>query len=653
MIKKIVIAFFICLSIEAQINDKALENFNSSSFQDITKFDNSDVTIIFDRSYIDIRKENGLQVYKTIHRKIKIHSLYGLENYNKLYIPIINNFKTNLEFVDCKAKVLKENKKNVTTNSDKIITTSLPANAPFFYKVKGKVRMLAIEDLNIGDEVEYIYTTKQAHDVRSFVNFYKTDRIEYTSNDYCLEKSLFIDAKKFNVKIWPYNFKNGVDRNTNFVDEENVYKVSLKNIKPSIREIYSFSYLHEPYLFYEISSFENNESDDTWEDFAKYFKPKRQDTKKNYILNGQSIQNALDELDTINSTKKKYQEILNKINKPIEDNFYLYENIKDDIDVAWGYAKIISKTAKKLQLPINFHFVISKKHGDLDKSLVNLYQFNTIICSFKNEQGKIDYFPLIEPYSTFNDIRKEYQQTECFTIKQDSEGKRTNEFGFIPLLEKGDFQKKVHITLKETKPDTLKLTVNESVKFSGHSWLEVKPIISHVIRDSVKTKKRLKIFAKNQIVLSEKIDSVYNIKYSKKEDSFSFEYQYDLSKQLKSNSHYFNISPKYFFEKDFFTPYYQKSKRINKGYFTNEFDTNYYFSFENSNNTWLENKSLKKSLSNKFGNVTSTYNDKNNIIEASIKLNFTQPEFEPQDWNEVLNLREAMYDFLNSKFYFK
>ena len=652
MIKKLLFGFIcLSLSINAQINNEALGNFTNSSFQDVNQRDDSDVTIIFDRTYIDIKKEKKInEIYTTVHRKIKIHSLFGLEHYNKLYIPTFNDLSNKLEYVDCKAKTLKKNKTTVATGNESMVTTTLPANAPFFYKMKGKVKMLAIKDVNIGDEVEYVYTTKQTYYSDDY--FYKTDKIEFGNSNYCLEKSLFINVKKnLNVNIWPYNFHDGTTRNSNFLNE-NGYKVSLKNIQPNFHEIYGQPNLHNPYLFYEIKNTESKGLNDTWEDFAKYFKPKRQDTKKNYVLNGKSIENALDELNTTYSNQKKYQNILNHINKPLEENFHVYNDIKGDIGVAWSYAKVISKTAKKLNLPINFHFVISKNNGKLDKSLVSLYQFDTIICSFKNEDGSTTYFPLLEPYSNLNDIRKEYQQTECFTIEQDLNGKRTHRFNTIPLLKAGDFQKKVEVTLNETTSGTLKFTINESLKFSGHSWLEIKPLISYTVNDSSEVNKRLKSFVENQIVLKSKTDSIYNLNYSKKEDSFSINYQYKISKRITSISSYFNLSPNQFFEKDFFTPYYLKSKRINKGYFTNEFNMVYLFSFK-GNCSWQENKLLKSSIINEFGSANSTYNYSNNKLETSVKLNLKKAEFEPSHWSEILDLRETVYNFLNTKFYFK
>ena len=650
MTKKLLFGFlFLSFSVIAQMNTEGLENFNTATFQDIEKKEDRDVTIIFDRTYIDVKKKSTIEVFKTTHRKIKIHSQHGLENYNKLYIPTINSFDTKIGFVDCKVKTLKEGNTTVLTASKNMISTTLPANAPFFYKVSGEVKMLAIKDVNIGDEIEYIFTTKQTFDYSNY--FYKMGKVNFEANDHCLEKSLFIFSKKFNVKIWPYNFKNGVTRTSDFsyVDGQ---KVSLKNINPNYNELYGRSNLDSPYVFYEVSSIENTKSNDTWKDFAKYLKPKRQDIRKNYVLDGKTIAKALDEIDTIQNTEGKYKSILDKINIPIEKHFYNYNDIKGDIDVALSYAKVISKTSKKLGLPINFHFVISKNNGKLDKSLVNLYQFDTILCSFINNNGNVNYFPLLEPYSSFNDIRKEYQQSECFTINQDLNGNRTYKFDFIPKLETGYFQKEVYLSLKQKEADTLNFSVKEALKFSGHSWTEIKPIISYVLEDSLKVKKRLKSFIENQVVLSNKLDSIYNINYSKKENIFTVDYQYDIKKQIQSKNQYFKISPILFFEKDFHTPYFMKKGRTSNGYLTDEFNTNYLFSFD-GNCEWQENNLLRSSTTNELGNVKSTYKYVNKKIESSVKLTVEKTEFKPQQWEKMVDLREAMYDFLNSNLYFK
>ena len=80
--------------IQAQLSNEAWDNFTESTFEETTDNNTSDVTIIYDRTYIDINQtrvqaELKVEVLKTIHRKIKINSLYGLEKYNKLYIPTI------------------------------------------------------------------------------------------------------------------------------------------------------------------------------------------------------------------------------------------------------------------------------------------------------------------------------------------------------------------------------------------------------------------------------------------------------------------------------------------------------------------------------------------------------------------------------------
>lgn len=646
---------FICFSknITAQLSNEAWDNFSKSSYEVISDQATSDVTVIFERTYIDINevKQKGelkVEVLKTVHRKIKINSLYGLEQYNKLYIPTISDLNFNIEYIKCKAQTLKEDTSIVQTDNNNFVNTTLPANAPFFYKLDGEVKMLAIKDVNVGDQIEYVFTTRQLIEGDPYY-FYKTDRVAFSDNEYYIEKSIIIDAKKYITKIWPYNFKNNITRKSNF-DYNEGKKITLKNIRPKSTELYSNPYLDEPYLRYMISK-SKSEKDDTWESFTKHFKPSRRSTRKQYILNGESISSTIRDIDTIGSSLEKYKTLLKKINQPLEKNFYVYDNIRDDIEVAWSYAQVLSKTLSKIKLPINFHFVCNKNYNNLDKSYVTLYQFDNIICSF-NYENKTYFFPLIEPYSNLNDIRKEFQNTKCLTIAQDQFGKRSFSFEIVPEMEKGQFERTINLNLIELKENTIKLKINEKLSYTGNSWLNIKPIISHIVKDSSNTTKNLKYFVESLIKDEHEIDSLYNFSYKKITEKLNLEYSYDITKSL--NPKIIDLSPNEFIEDDYQTPFHVKNQRLKNGYLNNEFRTVYTFNFNLSENfTWIENNVLKNETSNPYGYLKTDYKLNTGNLKATLSLSFKNEKFKPEDWILIKKLRDEANNFLSSKFYFK
>ncbi len=218
-----------CPIVYAQIINEPFNNYASSKFENIENVENMDVIILYDRTYYET-KAIGEQVIqnKVIHRKIKINSLHGLEKFNKLYIPTFNDLDHNLKYISCKAKVLKKDGKVIQQDTSNFVSTTLPANAPFFYKKEGKVKMLALSNIKIGDQIEYVYKIQHIYNY-SANYFYKHDFVPFSSGNYCLEKSIYFQPPGFNVKIWPFNFHNGISKNTNFTYKDG-FKITLNNM---------------------------------------------------------------------------------------------------------------------------------------------------------------------------------------------------------------------------------------------------------------------------------------------------------------------------------------------------------------------------------------------------------------------------------------
>ncbi len=649
--------YFIACAAYAQFTTKpeAWDNYKTSVYEEISNNTESDATILFDRTYFQVAKTNydKVELLTTIHRKIKINSLNGLEQFNKLYIPTYNDLHYTLEMIDCKAKTLKKGENDIITNISELVTTTLPANTPFYYKVKGEVKMLALNDINVGDEIEYIYSVKHSYDIPSEF-FYKTDRVVYSSKNYCLEKSLFFNNNNtFNMKLWPHNFHNGITANTDF-EYQSWKKVSLTHIPTQSDELYSLASLDEPYLNYIISS-ETNAKDDTWEDFTKNFKPRRHETKHSSIFNGESILEALSTLEDISSKHSRFQAILNKINKPLQEHFSQYDDIKNNINISWTYAKIISKTLKKLHMPVNLHFVVSKQYGKLDKSYVTLYQFDNIIASFTGKYGKTYYIPILEPYSKFNDIRAEFQNTECFTIKQDEKGVRTYEFGRIPRFnEDSRFSKHVDVTLVNETSDTLFLAIKEHLKYTGNTWTDIKPYIKHMLNKKEDNLDLLKQFIENQIVSFEHIDSIQNIVFNSTDSNFTLNYQYNISHEIRKSSSIIELNPNQFIQNNFYTPYHLRNNRTRNGYLFDEYNKDFKLSFNLGNRyTWIEHSLIAQAKNNEIGNVKCTYFINNNGVSMHLASDIKEEQFSKNEWHKIMELRDLSYNFLNTNLYFK
>lgn len=642
-------------SASAQVHQDAWDNYHNSTYQATDNIEHSDVTILYDRTYIHTVKkpvEERVELVKTVHRKIKINSLSGLEKFNKLYIRTFNEYDFKIDILECKAKTIKPQNRVVETDVSQFVTSTLPANAPFYYKIDGEVQMLAINDINIGDVVEYIYTTITTYETKPEY-FYETNKVPFSTKNYCLEKSIFFTTKGYTLKLWPHNFHNGLNPNSDFTFE-NGKRIELKNIKAKSNELYSNSLRDNPYLIYMISN-DKEEKEMTWKDFAEDFKPRKKEIKNTFIFNGESISKTLKKVENIKSSQRKLQVILNKINQPIEENFDQYEGLKNNIHVAWSYAKVLSKVFKSIHMPINFHFVVSKHYGKFDPSYVALDQFDNIILSFVDHRGDEIYMPLLEPYSKLNDIGIEFQNTSCLTIKQDESGNRTHTYSTIPEFKQdSDFSKNIDIQLKQETQDSLWLTVKETLQFTGNTWLEVQPYVLFIKNDSNYTPKEFTSFIEYHFENTTYLDSIQNIEYTKLENGVKLEYSYGIGLEKESPSSIVSINPNWFILDNFYTPYHLRNQRTNQGYLLDEHNTSYQFTFNLGDSyTWIENKLFNKEKDHNIGRVISSTTHLDNQVSANYSINYKLERFTPEQWSQLLELRDISYYFLNTNFYFK
>ena len=56
--------------------------------------------------------------------------------------------------------------------------------------------MLAVEEVSIGDEIEYIYSIRRVYDTYPKY-FYDARQVAFSSSFECLEKSIFFESRDF------------------------------------------------------------------------------------------------------------------------------------------------------------------------------------------------------------------------------------------------------------------------------------------------------------------------------------------------------------------------------------------------------------------------------------------------------------------------
>jgi hypothetical protein len=154
---------------------------------------------ILEYVYDDDRKQN-LVMYYMKHTIVKVNTQEAIEDFNKIYIPTGGT----LEVVNMKARsITKDGKVTTLTKSDIKVTENEETGADYQY--------FAMEGLEIGSEVEYLYTLK--YDAQLFGN-------EILQSDYPKKNTEFdlYTPENLEFAVKSYNGLAEMKPDTNFKD---------------------------------------------------------------------------------------------------------------------------------------------------------------------------------------------------------------------------------------------------------------------------------------------------------------------------------------------------------------------------------------------------------------------------------------------------
>ena len=536
-----------------------------------------------------------------------------------------------------------------------MVETTLPANVPFFYKKKGKYTMLAIEGIQVGDEVEYIYTIKRQWDIKPDL-YYNTQKISFTNNFFCKEKSVFLNStkNKYEYKITPYNFSDGKNFNSNF-KYENGYKITLNNIQKITREWFSSKYYTDPYIFIHTArQIEKNKI--SWEELITDFNNKKALGKKAKIFDGLSPDKIAKKISEIKGIDKKLAFVLQKMNQPLEDNYYTFEeNIEGDIEVIWSYAQGFARICKQIEYPINIHLVVDKNYGQLKKEIISTYQFDAIYISYKNEKGKTNYIPVMLPYSKINDIKTAHFNSECLTIHQNYKGKIDYTFEHLKTQKPvNSIEKKLDIYLNFIENDSLTLDITDHVIFNKEAWINIRPQIRSIIEDTVYAKKRWYYLVENSLINHEPLDSIEDIQYSYTDSTFKISYSYTIGIPVEKHISLLSFKLKNFVYSSYKIPYAMRNKRLLKGYLIDEPMVSYSFNFSGDQQfKWIENDQFSIQLDNPLASFSSTYQKKYGLLNTQATMQYKTESFEPSEWGNIRSVNDKMNFYLQQNIYFR
>ncbi len=163
---------------------------------------------------------NTLLQYYTIHTKIQVNTHEAVEIYNKHYMPM--NRVISIE--DLRARVIT---KDGVKEIEKIDLKDYDSDDDY-----SSYKYFAIEGVEIGSQIEYIYTFKMAPQLEGGREFFQSD--ELTLN--CEFNIICEDKMFFNTKS--YNGFGAIQLDTTIAGK-NHYFVKMPEIKPLKQELYA------------------------------------------------------------------------------------------------------------------------------------------------------------------------------------------------------------------------------------------------------------------------------------------------------------------------------------------------------------------------------------------------------------------------------
>lgn len=214
--------------------------------------------IMLDHRIVETAFDEGSPVtYSTHHMIIRLNTDYAIEYYNKVYIPMTNVYE------------LKEFRARFISKDGKIHTMDVEKNVKDVdnYNNAGPYKIYALEGIEIGGEIEYIYTVEKewrGFGTESFRSNFDYRKIEL---DIYSPQHLKYDAKSYNglPEIKPTDDDN---------NDKRLWRMRAENIQGYEDEQYSSSNASYPRVEYKFAyNTDNSRSKrlNTWQDAAETF----------------------------------------------------------------------------------------------------------------------------------------------------------------------------------------------------------------------------------------------------------------------------------------------------------------------------------------------------------------------------------------------
>jgi hypothetical protein len=607
--------------------------------------DTASAYVIFDRKYTTYvkytRDGNGRQSStQTIHRRVKILSSTALDNFNKVYVPSMGSLFIKNDILEVKGRTIKSDGRIIEIDTSDVRETTLPANVPFYSSVQGKVKLFALPNVGIGDEIEYYFTVTVDYsdtrtDFQQFGSFeldvpYPTKEKSLTLN---FNKDYFFKSFSVNTDV---ELKSATPEDPKFKS----YYAKATELTPFNSERLALNYLDEKQILYHIYKFDRNAVDATWEDATDASLKKERYLYYKYA--GQPLEAVQKVLKGKRSLKDQVQYLLD--NGFVYDSYEtLYEAVQPREDGGINFL-IYNELAKSMDANVNFWFVINRKDGVIKENIPTLSQFSDVIVEYYNAAGE-SYFLPTSPLNKVDETLYDYHNTRALKVSVDSKNKINHEFANFqikPIIKSSVATRTYEINIDLKNMTNVK--VNEDAKFTGFLMNRHKyPIFA-----SNKYNKYTDYKDSRKENLEDKFDDCKMLdltlsKFNPSKDTslgwnLTFEYPVLLDEATLWS---FSISDLTGYNAGF---YLHCEKRTKDGYLSYPYALAHKYRIKVANGSIIPNDRLNTSLENDYGYLKSSVKAISSTeIEIELSYGITKDFCPAKDWCKYM-LLENSYD---------
>jgi hypothetical protein len=467
-----------------------------------TAFEKESAVVLDDTRIIEykvekIGKEEGVIMYTTNYKLIKINDSKGIEMYNKIYIPTSKM----AEVINIRARTITKAGKVINITDDKIKETEEDGR---LYK------LFAMEGVEIGAEVEYNYSIKRPISVFGSEYFQNSSTPTQSASFYIITP----DYLKFEAKGF-----NGFTMSKDSLINDKRYIVGFdENIATIQSEKYAFK---DPYLKrveYKLAyNLGNNPTVriNTWKDFAKrmYNYYTTLNPKENKALDGYLKRLKLDESATdenkIIAIEEFIKTTINGSEKVVSENADdVEEIIKTKLTNRDGMVKMFANTFDKFGVSYQIVFPSQRSSTPIDETLENYRNIEEIIFYFPKTSKYIAPF---NPTLRYPYIDYDLAATRGLFLKTTTIGELKTAIGSFGNIGMEPFEKHAHnleATLKfDESLDTI--IVNAKQIFKGYGSVPYRPIYVYLTQkeQDETTKEILKSLAKSENIFDLKVEN--------------------------------------------------------------------------------------------------------------------------------------------------